>query len=491
VKTKEHKDAGARIREKNRRERAQKASRPASLDPATLTDAGNAERFAEAHRDELLYCWPWKKWLVYDGRRWKPDDTGAVWEAARKLAKQMYRQALDLENAADREALAGHALATLKRKQRLEALIDLARSLLPVLPDDLNCYHDFLNVRNGWLPLQTEKEGRGCSGLLMPHLESNMTTALAPVEFDAEARCPTWVKFLDEIFAGDADLIDFVQKFLGYCLSGHYREELLVIFYGTGANGKTTLVNAVLQLLGPDYAIIAPPELLLAGAGRRHPTELADLFGKRLVVCLESDRGARLNEALVKQLTGRDRIRARRMREDFWEFEPTHKIILVTNDKPRVAGTDHGIWRRIRLVPFAVCIPDERQDKDLPRKLRDERPGILNWLLEGWRRYLDHGLTPPAAVEAATAEYRGQQDVVGRFLAEECVLGPDYRVRATPLFTAYKAWCKANGEKEGSRLEFGEAMNQQPEVRRTTSNGTWYVGVALRRPDGAGDPIPE
>jgi putative DNA primase/helicase len=230
---------------------------------------------------------------------------------------------------------------------------------------------------------------------------------------------------------------------------------------------------------GPDYAMKAPPDLLMAKAHDGHPTDRADLFGKRLVVAIETEEGRRLNETLVKELTGGDRIRARRMREDFWEFEPTHTLIMATNHKPVVRGTDRGIWRRIRLIPFLVTVEGEAVDKGMPRKLRVERPGILAWCVRGALRWREQGLAEPEAVSEATGTYRREQDVLGAFLAEHTVQGPRYKVRSGVLYAAYKKWAEDNGEWVKSLTAFGMAMEERG-IEKKTSGGKWYLGIDLR-----------
>ena len=249
-------------------------------------------------------------------------------------------------------------------RRRLDAMIALAKSdaPIPARAADFDADPWLLNVQNGVLNLRT--------GELMPHAPEHLCSKLAPVTFDAGAHCPTWHAFLHRIFAGDAELIDYLQRWLGYCLTGQVSEQYLHALWGSGANGKSVLIGTVLALLG-DYGATAAPELLLARDGK-HPTEVADLQGRRFVCSVETDEGRRLAEAAVKSLTGGDTVKARRMHENFWEFSPTHKLALVTNHKPKVTGTDHAIWRRLRLIPFEVTIPDAEQDKTLPAKLQAE-----------------------------------------------------------------------------------------------------------------------
>jgi putative DNA primase/helicase len=365
--------------------------------------------------------------------------------------------------------------------ERLNAMLESARSEagIPILPEELNRDGMLLNCGNGTLELRT--------GKLREHRPEDFITKLCPVAFDPHARCETWLRFLADIFpagdaakdAGDGELIGWLQRFLGYCLTGDVREQILPIFWGKGANGKSTLLNVLLEMLGTDYAIKAPTDLLMV-KGDAHPTEKADLFGRRLVVCLETEEGRRLAESLVKDLTGGDRIRARRMREDFWEFSPTHKVILCTNHKPRIRGTDHAMWRRIRLVPFTVTIPDDKQDKQLPDKLRAEYPGILAWLVRGCLDWQRQGLGLPEAIRMATSVYRCNEDLLAAFLAECCEIHHALRCRASDLYGRFRRWCEHGGETIPSQRTFGEMLTDRGFVR-STSNGTWYHGIGLRQ----------
>jgi putative DNA primase/helicase len=277
-------------------------------------------------------------------------------------------------------------------------------------------------------------------------------------------------------------------------------EQLLPIFWGKGANGKSTLINVMLALLGPDYAMKAAEGLLLSKGRESHPTEKADLFGKRFVATSETDEGRHLSEALIKDLTGGERQRARRMREDFWEFNPTHKIALSTNHKPRVRDTGNGMWRRLRLVPFTVTfwdpdnpeekakgLPEElKQDKRLSEKLATEMPGIFNWLIQGCLEWQRDGMTTPKAVMAATAEYRNAEDMIGRFVAERCAVGRDFRVKASTFREAYARWWEDFGEGDmPSPRKLWSALTEYMDARNAhlesfPSNGTWYRGLMLQ-----------
>jgi putative DNA primase/helicase len=443
--------------------------------PATvrlpLTDTGNAERFARDHGGEARYCFAWGKWLAWDNRRWAIDDMGHIEQWAKRTARGIYREASETGDVDERRAIVAFGKSS-ESAQRRAAMLSLARSEppIPIRPEVLDQDGWLLNCPNGTLDLRT--------GKLRTHRQNDYITKLCPVDYFPDATAPTWEDFLRRILDCNEGIIRFVHRLAGYFLTGDTSEQLLPIFHGVGANGKSTLINAILEVLGVDYAMKAPPEMLLARKQDAHPTERADLFGKRFVAMVETDDGRRLAESIVKELTGGDRLRARRMREDFWEFAPTHKVVLACNHRPEVRGTDHAIWRRLRLVPFNVVIPDHHQDKHLAEKLRRELPGILAWGVRGCLDWQAHGLSAPPEVEAATASYRADQDRLGDFINERCVVGPEFKTKAGTLYAAYKLWCQAAGEYAISQRRFGAQLGER-EFTRFTNNGTWYAGIGL------------
>ncbi len=361
-------------------------------------------------------------------------------------------------------------------RTRIEAAFALAKSRteVQVLPDALDRDSFAFNVANGTLDLRT--------ATLRPHNPKDLLTRLCDVEYLPNAKAPTFERFLLDIMGDRQTMVAYLRRLLGYCLTGEVREDALWIFHGGGANGKSTLLEAVAGTIGADYSATVAPDLLLERrGGEAHPTGLADLHGKRLTYTHEIDEGRKLAEGLVKQLTGRDKIKARRMREDYWEFSPTHKIILATNHKPEIHGADFAIWRRIRLVPFDVTFPPERQDKELPAKLRSERPGILAWLVRGAMEWFREGLADPPEVLDATADYRGEADPVADFLAECCVTGADhYKAKAGQLYDVYTEWHRRErGSEPMTGTAFGQRIADRFRKVRGAS-GVWYVGIAVR-----------
>lgn len=437
---------------------------PPMTQPSGRTDAANARRLVAKHRNVIRWVGPWDKWLIWDGQRWKLDQELRIEALAKEVAQERWREIADTVAAGNTDKDTVSAMVTFAKMTNSAAgirnMVSLARSEPGVGIDfnQLDAHPWMLNVENGTLDLRT--------GKLREHRQDDYLTKLAPVTFDRKAQCPEWREFLQTIFNGNENLITYMQRLVGYSITGVTEEHLLPLLYGIGANGKTTLIESMLKLLGADYAMKAPPDLLMVKRGESHPTERADLFGKRLVACVETEDGRRLAESLVKELTGGDRVRARRMREDHWEFTPTHHVWLAGNYRPTVTGTDYGIWRRIKLIPFSVVIPDDKQDKKLPAKLAAELPGILNWAIEGCLEWQRNGLGEPDDVRAATSQYSAEMDEVGQFIDDQCQCGPDYLAPATELFNAFK-------DSTGSRMTqrtFGESLKRRGfEKARITS----------------------
>jgi putative DNA primase/helicase len=442
-------------------------------------DTGNAERFAERHGGDLRYCFPFKTWFVYDSTRWRRDDTGHVVSLAKETARSIFEEAAKAENDERAKELGKWAIAS-QSLTRIQAMIELAKSEpgIPIRPDELDTDHYLFNCLNGTIDLRT--------GQLREHRRSDLITKIAPVEYRTDADGPRWQSTLDRVLP-KPEIRTFFQRLCGYALSGDTSEHVLPMLYGTGANGKSTVLNALLEALG-DYGMQAAPDLLIAKRNA-HPTELADLFGARFVASIEVEDGRRLAESLVKQLTGGDRVKARRMRQDFWEFPPTHKVFMAINHKPEIRGTDAAIWRRIRLIPFTETIPPAEQDKKLPAKLREELSGILAWAVEGCLEWRRAGLQAPDEVRKATGQYRSEMDVIGAFLQDECEIGRDYRESFTSLYTRYEEWCEEGGEKAEARRKFNARLKErgQFEARRSGPQGSneWH-GLQLLKEKNSG-----
>ncbi len=440
-----------------------------------LTDLGNAERFVAQHGEHVRYCYAWSGWITWTGRRWKRDDTGGVHRLAKETVRAIYQEAAGAEDEDRRKALAKHA-ARSEAEAKIRAMLELAKSEVPISPDELDRAPWLLNAPNGTVDLRT--------GELREHRREDLLTKMAGADYDPDAARPAWAATLERTLPSE-DVREFFKKLCGYAITGDVSEHILAVLYGTGANGKSTILNALLAAAG-DYGMQAAPDLLVAKKGS-HPTEVADLFGMRLVASIEVEDGRRLAESLVKQLTGGDKVRARRMRQDFWQFDPTHKVFMAVNHKPEVRGTDTAIWRRLRLIPFTETIPPAEQDKRLPQKLEGELPGILRWAVEGCLEWQRGGLRAPEEVRKATAGYRSEMDVIGGFLQDECEIGPEHKEPFTALYKRYEEWCEDGGERAETRRKFNARLKERGrfEARRSGPGGSneWHGLHLLKKPN--------
>lgn len=414
------------------------------------TDLGNARRFADMHGDRMGYVYAWDRWLTWDGQRWRRDDGGTATTAAGQVTSAIYadiaRLAASASVAINSGAITGEtALDALSKwasdsskRARIEAMIALAKAEPEIRKDAATFDRDpwLLNVSNGTIDLR--------EGELRPHRQSDQLTLLSPVEYDPNATAPEWERFLAEMIP-DPDIRYWMQCYLGYAITGLVTEQIFAFWVGTGGNGKNVCADAICAALG-EYAMVGAPDLLLEKHGDAHPTELADIEGKRLIVCSEIEPGRSWAEARIKQITGDATIKARRMREDFREFAATGKLVVLANTKPKVRSTDNGLWRRMRLQPWPVSIPPERRDRQLLQRLRaNELPGILAWLVRGCLAWQQHGLVEPRGIQIATADYKREEDVLGMWLDDCCHVDPDAWQATTALYESYTAWCKAEG----------------------------------------------
>jgi P4 family phage/plasmid primase-like protien len=440
---------------------------------AEHTDVANAHALVTLFGSDLRFVGAWGKGIVWDDGRWVLDD-GTRWHySAVKTAETMYgraRGALDEAvggvdkgrlDAARRDldwAVASHSAG------RVTAMANISRTLpeVSISHDSLDADQCLLNLQNGTVDLRT--------GELRPHRREDLITRIAPVAYEPFAKAPTWEAFLHRVMGGDRALVAYLQRLIGYALTAEVREHVLVFFYGGGANGKSTFLSTIHAMLG-DYATPAPRGLLFRARGERHPTELATLFGRRFVTCSEIEEGQVFDEALTKDLTGGDRIECRRMREDFWTFEPTHKLFLAGNHKPTVRGDDEGIWRRMRLVPWTVTIPPCERDTRLPEKLRAELPGILRWAIDGCMAWQREGLGAPPAVRQATDDYREENDSLGEFFRLHVVFEQGAAIVRRDLREAYEAWCKENGQPPFAARRFAARLRERGVVDTCVRRG--------------------
>lgn len=439
---------------------------------AEFTDLGNSRRLAIKYSDRLRYVGAWG-WLVWDGMRWARDETGEVVRLAREIVRGIFSEAQYAVND-DTAAKVGKWAVASQNRSRIEAMIILAQSEpeFAVRPGDFDRNSMLLNVANGIIDLRT--------GELRPHNAGDLITKIAPMKYDPNAECPTWQAFLDRIFDGNTSLIDFLQRAAGYSLTGDTGEQCLFLCYGTGANGKSTFLETLRAVLG-DYAQVAEFSSFLDRRGDTIRNDIARMAGARCVTAVEAGEGKRLAEVLVKTLTGGDTITARFLHREHFEFRPQFKAWLAANHKPVIRGTDWAIWRRIRLVPFTVTIPEAERDPHMADKLRAELPGILAWAVRGVLEWQRSGLQTPDEVTAATAAYRTEQDVIAAFIDQCCVTdNPNAEAKASDLYAAYKTWAEAGNEYIENQRAFGLRLTERGfERRRGTSNTHMWRGIGL------------
>lgn len=439
------------------------------------SDLGNARRLARLAGRDLRYVHGWKQWRVWDDRRWAADHTGEVERRAKWVVESIAIEAANESNEDQRRALLRHALHS-QGARAIRNMVQLAESEggVAVPPDVFDRDPSLLNVANGTLELGEE-------AILRPHRREDYLTKLVPVPYDAAATCPTFTAFLERIFAGRRGLIEYVQRAVGYSLTGRTSEQVLLLCHGGGANGKTTLMQTIKDLLA-DYSGSLAAETLLARKGdvALAMNDLASLQGTRFVVAVESDMGRRLAEGLVKSLTGGEAIRVKRLYADVYSIMPTFKLWIGTNHKPDIRGRDLAIWRRIKLIPFDVVIPTHEQDHRLIEKLEAERPGILRWAVEGYLAWRRQGLGAVDEVERATAAYQGEMDSLGEFLADRCVIERGCIVPAGQLFEAYVDWAKKGGETMMSKRALGVELANLGFLRGRKNGQRAWIGVRLR-----------
>jgi len=364
--------------------------------------------------------------------------------------------------------------------KRIQFMVDLARSEVPIQPDQLDTDQWLLNVLSGTLDLR--------SGQLRAYDRAEYITKLSPVAFDPDAKAPTWDAFLQKIMSGNGNLIGFLQRSVGYSLTGNTSERSIFINYGTGRNGKSTFQETVGRLIG-DYGQRTPTDTLLVKRDGAIPNDVARLKGARFVWASEAEDGKKLAEALIKDLTGRDTVSARFMRGEWFDFVPEFKIWLATNHRPIIRGKDKGIWDRIKLIPFDVRITEEEKDPELPEKLDKERAGILAWAVRGCLEWQRDGLGVPNEVRQATQGYQAEMDLLAQFIEEACTAGEKCQVASGELFRTYKGWCARNHEQPISQKALAAQLQERGYQRRDVGHSkvaTWF-GLGLPSNHSGGD----
>jgi putative DNA primase/helicase len=458
-----------------------------------LTELGNAERFRDQHGEDVRHCSG--AFLYYAGECWREDKTGEIVRLMIKTVRSIHKEQsvitrlrADLQNelatatGERRTAIVdklenleeiGDSLNAWARKSEkgaaIKAAIELAKSLEPIAlsEDELDRDGWLFNCLNGTINLHT--------GRLLAHTREHYITKISAIRYDPAAMCERWLGFLDQVFESDQARIDFLQRAVGYSLTADVREECLFLLHGHGRNGKGTLLLILAALLG-DYATTADFNTFVESRNTGPRDDIAHMRGRRFVQAQESKEGCRLDESLVKWLTGGDLLRARRLYENSYEFRPTHKLWLAANHLPIIRGTDPAIWSRIKLVPFEVSFLG-REDRGLKQALLDELPGILAWAVRGCLLWQRDSLKFPESVIAATDEYRAESDDIGRFIAQRCEIGENFSARARALYTEYIGWCQENGERHVSGKRFSQRMSENGIEKKEDKHGTLYIGL--------------
>lgn len=449
------------------------------------SDTGNAVRFAEKYATDVKYCPEWNSWLTFDGRRFAPDRCGHAVELAKSVPADIRAESNNCYSAIPRDASKEERAALAKNadrllrwadtsesKGKLDAMLDLAKSDPRIISsaEGFDTEPWLVVCDNGVLDLRSAK--------LKPHTPSMLLTKAIALPYESSAQAYHWEKFIGEVTCGDKELARFIQKAVGYSLTGENSEQCLFLMTGHGSNGKSTFINTVLALLG-EYGLTSQFSTFAEQDRSGRPSsDLVRLRGMRLVAASEGQQNERLDEGLVKQLTGGDKITARGLYQSEFEFTPTHKLWLATNHLPLIRGTDRGIWRRMRRIPFNASF-EGRADVNLAAKLLKELPGIFAWAVQGCIAWQMEGLETPESVRKATEEYQEAMDSVGSFLREECVKHGKARVKSSALYGAYQVWAKSNGEFQMSNKVLSQRLKEKGFNLKHMSTGNFWEGLGL------------
>jgi putative DNA primase/helicase len=437
-------------------------------------DADNALRIAKCASGSFHYVTETGQWIIWNGFRWIPDKDGFMTRLHLAVMGETARQGLAMSARKEGDTLVRHAMRSRDSNKTTSALVML-RSVagVTVSATELDADPWMLGTPNGLINLRTGKA-------IEPDRKALITKSIA-CDLDTEATCPTWERVISKASDGDAELIQFLQSWTGYTLTGSVREECLAFLHGTGANSKGTVTECIRHLMG-DYAMTAPESLFVADRNSSATNDIARLAGCRMACAAELDEGASFAENRLKAITGRDAITARFLHREFFDFLPTHKFWISGNHKPTVRGTDHGIWRRLRLIPFTVTIPKEERDLDLADKLKAEMPGILNWAIKGCLAWQRDGLVTPQRVIQATASYQAQEDIIGQFLEDNLDTDDaDERTLQVDVFNSYQRWTDAQGIKKPLSATLLNRKLEDRGFKKIKSNSKRYWrGISVR-----------
>jgi putative DNA primase/helicase len=449
------------------------------------TDTGNAELFAAVWKNYLRYDHYRQRWLLLTRHWWSEDPSGYVPLAAKKAVRFRLGAATHIDDKKERKAEVSWARKSESRSKR-EAMLNLAQSECPLADDGKHWDSDpfVLGVGNGVVDL--------CKGKLREGKPSDRITLHSNIFFDPQAQCPRWIRFLEEIFDADQELVNYVHRAIGYSLTGDTREQCLFLCYGIGANGKSLLLEVLRHTLG-SYAYNLPFSAFELNSRSAIPNDVAALDRRRFVTAIETNESIQLNEGRIKALTGCDPVTARFLYREFFTFIPMAKFWLAFNHKPRISDDSPGFWRRIRLIPFLQRFPEGIADKNLMEKLKAEAPGILAWAVRGALIWRAEGLGMPAAVKQVTEDYRKQSDPLEDFLTECCEirLSPDARVAAGSLWDGYIRWANSNSERQPlDRRAFTQRLEAKGFIKhRVGHDRTWtWFGIALKADPQGSDP---
>lgn len=440
------------------------------------TDMGNAERLVYYHGDNIRYNNTFKKWYLWNGKQWVTDDTNQIRQFAKKTVRNIYKEASEEEDGDIRAAISKHAVQS-EARAKIESMISLAESEVPILPDELDKNKWLFNCGNGVIDLKT--------GKLLKHNRGYYMNKISSVSYDPNAKCPLWDKFLQDIMRNQEgninyELIEYLQKAIGYALTGETNEQVVFFLHGKGKNGKSTFLDTIRHLLG-DYGKQSNTDTFTVKKNDSVRSDIATLKGARFVAASESEEGAKLAESLIKQLTGMEPIQARFLYGNPFEFVPQFKIFFTTNHKPVINGDDLGIWRRIRLIPFTVTIPEEKRDKNLPEKLlNQEMSGILRWAVEGCLKWQKEGLKPPGDIERATNLYKSEMDTIGNFISDFCTQYEGAKAYSKQLYLRYEDWCQDTGEIEIPKVSFYKKIEERGFRKKKDNKGFYFQGIGIR-----------
>lgn len=430
------------------------------------TDLGNNKRFVRRFGKDIRYCHPWRTWFIWNGNKWEMDESGRIMVHGKYTVNRIEDEAGKTGGDHAQKEMYSWS-GTSQGYNRIKSMIALSASDVPILPHQVDANKNLINFPNGTLEIDT--------GTFREHRQDDLCSKVMGAPYDLAADCPLWKRFIGEIFEDNQDLISFVQRALGYTLTAEIKERAIFLCYGAGANGKSTLLNTAAAAMG-DYSQQTESSTFTVQKREQVRNDLAALKGARLVLALESGKDKKLDEAIIKQVSGGDKIAARFLFKEYFEYTPEFKIWWGFNHRPRIDDSTESIWDRIKLIPFNLRIPEDKRDLDLPHKLQAELPGIIKWMLEGLQEYRRIGLKEPEIVKAATAEYQEEQDILGEWLRECCDDGT--WALAADLYASYHTWSLDKAETPISPRKFYFELGDRYK-REKRDNKRGYSGIKL------------